>query len=126
MFWVDEPVSSSNSLPQSVDTHKLYRSKNGLKDLSMKVKEIVNCSGGLNYQEVTKLLISNLKQTGMAIPFKDEKNIRRRVYDALNIMIAAKLIAKEGKKVLPIGIVIEDPVEPLTEDSLYQKRKTIR
>jgi len=28
---------------------------------------------------------------------KDEKNVRRRVYDALNVLIAAGIIQKNGK-----------------------------
>jgi len=30
---------------------------------------------------------------------KDEKNIKRRVYDALNIMVSAGILLREGKKV---------------------------
>jgi transcription factor Dp-1 len=30
---------------------------------------------------------------------KDEQNIKRRVYDALNVMIASKVLRKDGKKV---------------------------
>jgi transcription factor Dp-1 len=31
---------------------------------------------------------------------KDEQNIKRRVYDALNVMIASGVLRKENKKVL--------------------------
>lgn len=31
---------------------------------------------------------------------RDEQNIKRRVYDALNVLIASEVIAKKGKKVL--------------------------
>ena len=30
---------------------------------------------------------------------KDEQNVKRRVYDALNVLIAADVLKKEGKKV---------------------------
>jgi len=30
---------------------------------------------------------------------KDEQNVKRRVYDALNVLIAANVLSKEGKKV---------------------------
>jgi len=30
---------------------------------------------------------------------KDEKNIKRRVYDALNILVSAGILLREGKKV---------------------------
>jgi hypothetical protein len=31
---------------------------------------------------------------------RDEQNIKRRVYDALNVLIAANIITKKGKKVI--------------------------
>ncbi len=31
---------------------------------------------------------------------KDEHNVKRRVYDALNVLISAGLLRKEGKEVL--------------------------
>lgn len=30
---------------------------------------------------------------------KEEKNIKRRVYDALNVLIASRVLTKQGKKV---------------------------
>ena len=30
---------------------------------------------------------------------KEEKNIKRRVYDALNVLIASRILMKQGKKV---------------------------
>ena len=30
---------------------------------------------------------------------KDEQNVRRRIYDALNVMIAAGIVKKEGKMI---------------------------
>lgn len=32
---------------------------------------------------------------------KEESNIKRRVYDALNVLIASKIIMKDGKNVIP-------------------------
>ena len=31
---------------------------------------------------------------------KDEQNVKRRVYDALNVLIAADILKKDGKKVM--------------------------
>lgn len=31
---------------------------------------------------------------------KDEQNVKRRVYDALNVLIASKILRKEGKIVM--------------------------
>ena len=73
------------------------RSKNGLKVLSWKVKEIVENLRSGTYQEVADCLVKETDETeGDA---KDEKNIRRRVYDALNVLIAVGVLQKNGKKV---------------------------
>lgn len=32
--------------------------------------------------------------------FRDEQNIKRRVYDALNVLISAEILQKNGKQVL--------------------------
>ena len=32
--------------------------------------------------------------------YKDEKNIKRRVYDALNVLVSAQVLKKDGKQVI--------------------------
>ena len=47
-----------------------------------------------------KLETSGMKMNKEAVIFiktKDEKNVRRRVNDALNVLIAAGIIKKDGK-----------------------------
>lgn len=39
------------------------------------------------------------KHSGSIEFAKDEQNVKRRVYDALNVLIAANVLSKEGKKV---------------------------
>jgi len=93
----------------------------GLKDLSLKVMEQVIKEGKTTYGQVATQLIHILKHNtsllssyfdadddshsespkGNATPGvfeKREKNIRRRVYDALNVQFAAGVLVKEGKK----------------------------
>ena len=98
----------------------------GLKDLSLKVMEQVIKDGKTTYGNVATKLIHVLKhntsllssyfedaaeesgesdincpeQSGnkSSIFEKREKNIRRRVYDALNVQFAAGVLVKEGKK----------------------------
>ncbi|CAK69884.1 unnamed protein product (macronuclear) [Paramecium tetraurelia] len=63
------------------------------------------------YKDVAQRLIQDLGQDGQLLDLdnaqilielvpKDEQNIKRRVYDALNVMIASKVLKKEGKKVI--------------------------
>lgn len=65
---------------------------------------VIKC-GATTYQNVATELINGLKEESISLgmnPFdlkrsdidKDEKNIRRRVYDALNVLIAAGVLKK--------------------------------
>ena len=94
------------------------RSTRGLKYLSIKVKDMVIKCGATTYQNVATRLIADLKQTNplkASETEKDEKNVRRRVYDALNVLIAAGVLRKNYKKEVehntladPSKIVIRD------------------
>jgi transcription factor Dp, invertebrate len=54
------------------------------------------------YNEVADDLVSDLSaETGGPV---DQKNIRRRVYDALNVLMAMGIIAKEKKEIQWIGL----------------------
>lgn len=46
------------------------------------------------YNEVADELVEELKDEAGG----DDKNIRRRVYDAFNVLLAVGIISKEGKK----------------------------
>jgi hypothetical protein len=80
------------------------RSTRGLKYLSIKVRDMVIKCGATTYQNVATELINGLKDDANLIydkrsdSDKDEKNVRRRVYDALNVLIAAGVLKKNEKK----------------------------
>jgi hypothetical protein len=50
------------------------------------------------YKEVADRLVGEITAEG-GREGRDEHNIKRRVYDALNVLIAAGLLRKEGKSV---------------------------
>ncbi|KAJ6224376.1 hypothetical protein RDWZM_002921 [Blomia tropicalis] len=86
----------------------------GLRHFSMKVCEKVRNKGTTTYNEVADELVAEFStdpiasrasfQTGNdAEPF-DQKNIRRRVYDALNVLMAINIISKEKKEIKWIGL----------------------
>lgn len=81
----------------------------GLRHFSMKVCEKVEKKGVTTYNEVADELVSELSdlQGGlsdfMGQQF-DQKNIRRRVYDALNVLMAMNIISKEKKEIRWIGL----------------------
>lgn len=53
------------------------------------------------YKEVADRLVNSITMDeNISDKRKDEHNVKRRVYDALNVLIAAGLLRKEGKEVL--------------------------
>jgi hypothetical protein len=54
----------------------------------------------------------------------DEKNIRRRVYDALNVLMAMDIISKEKKEVLWKGLPSTNvgDIESLKVRTVYVKK----
>ena len=80
--------SSLNTLwtPNSQKNHK------SLKQLSFDVKEFVKAKGRCTYKEVADEIVSRDDCV-------NEKNIRRRVYDAINVLTAVNVFEKRGKDV---------------------------
>ncbi|XP_040384215.1 transcription factor-like protein DPB isoform X2 [Oryza brachyantha] len=82
----------------------------GLRQFSMKVCEKVESKGRTTYNEVADELVAEFADPNSssfvspdpdntnAQPF-DEKNIRRRVYDALNVLMAMDIISKDKKEI---------------------------
>lgn len=94
----------------------------GLRHFSMKVCEKVKLKGVTTYNEVADELVAEFSNDIAALngsmnstfqnnsfnndnqePF-DQKNIRRRVYDALNVLMAMNIISKEKKEIRWIGL----------------------
>ncbi len=77
----------------------------GLKLLSVIVRDIVVEKKSTTYKEVADIILrdtikfENLNIHSQIEIAKEEQNIKRRVYDALNVLISAGILVKEGKKV---------------------------
>lgn len=67
----------------------------------MKVCEKVKEKGTTTYNEVADELVAEETQShaGVDPASYDQKNIRRRVYDALNVLMAMNIISKEKKEI---------------------------
>lgn len=79
----------------------------GLRHFSMKVCEKVQRKGTTSYNEVADELVSEFTNASnhlAADSAYDQKNIRRRVYDALNVLMAMNIISKEKKEIKWIGL----------------------
>lgn len=89
-------------------TKKGDKGGKGLRHFSMKVCEKVQRKGVTSYNEVADELVNEFSDPrNMNSPSEaayDQKNIRRRVYDALNVLMAMNIISKEKKEIRWIGL----------------------
>jgi hypothetical protein len=73
------------------------RSTRGLRHLTSLVKDVVSMNRSTSYKEVAVKLIKKLIIAKGHDRIREEKNVRRRVYDAINVLIAAGVLEKHGK-----------------------------
>lgn len=100
------------------------KSGRGLRQFSMKVCEKVESKGRTTYNEVADELVAEFADpnNNLGSPDQqqyDEKNIRRRVYDALNVLMAMDIISKDKKEIQWRGL-------PQTSLSDIEELKTER
>lgn len=100
----------------------------GLRHFSNKVCEKVKEKGQTNYNEVADELVQEYFDSLPDPPNNaekqqyDAKNIRRRVYDALNVLMAMNIIEKEKKEIHWVGL----PTSSLAECRRLEEEKTQR
>ncbi|XP_036392602.1 transcription factor Dp-2 isoform X1 [Megalops cyprinoides] len=98
----------------------------GLRHFSMKVCEKVQQKGTTSYNEVADELVAEFTNSSslMAADSQvyDQKNIRRRVYDALNVLMAMNIISKERKEIRWIGLPTNSAQECQNLELEKQKR----
>ncbi|XP_053563728.1 transcription factor Dp-1 isoform X2 [Bombina bombina] len=101
---------TTDSSPWSAGKRSKKGEKNGkgLRHFSMKVCEKVQKKGTTSYNEVADELVAEFSSSDNHISPNesayDQKNIRRRVYDALNVLMAMNIISKEKKEIKWIGL----------------------
>ncbi|KAL6336480.1 hypothetical protein AAG906_018435 [Vitis piasezkii] len=96
------------------------KSGRGLRQFSMKVCEKVESKGRTTYNEVADELVAEFADPSNSLTSPDqqqydEKNIRRRVYDALNVLMAMDIISKDKKRNTMEGGRIEKKAAYLQE-----------
>ena len=97
------PTSASTGAPRGSTSRskKLYK---GLRHFSMMVCKKVEEKGTTTYGEVADELVQLVLQQQDGASKFDEKNIRRRVYDALNVLMAVHVIQKDKKEITWKGL----------------------
>lgn len=94
-----EPGSPTFSSPTSAKKRKYLKVNKGLRHFSMKVCQKVEEKNITSYNEVADELVKEFVTMRPNDAVYDEKNIRRRVYDALNVLMAMDIITKERKEI---------------------------
>lgn len=98
------PMSPSFSSPSPGKKRKYLKINKGLRHFSMKVCQKVEEKHVTSYNEVADELVREFVTMRPNDSVYDEKNIRRRVYDALNVLMAMDIISKERKEIRWIGL----------------------
>ena len=65
----------------------------GLKEISRRVMEIIKSSGKTNYKTISEQIVKEIDNKNE----KENNNIKRRIYDSLNVMKSMKLFKKDKK-----------------------------
>eukprot|EP01006_Ploeotia_vitrea_P039299 TRINITY_DN66328_c7_g2_i1.p1 TRINITY_DN66328_c7_g2~~TRINITY_DN66328_c7_g2_i1.p1 ORF type:complete len:326 (-),score=188.08 TRINITY_DN66328_c7_g2_i1:44-877(-) len=112
------------------------RHQKGLRHFSLMVCEKVEEKRVTTYNEVAECLVRDLtneaaQQSSTQSSGKkphDEKNIRRRVYDALNVLMAMGIIAKDKKTISWIGLPggVNEEVGNLTDQLEQMDARLVR
>lgn len=103
-------IQSSPMLTMSASSSSVQRKRKpdkagkGLRHFSMKVCEKVQEKGKTTYNEVADDLVTEELKNNSYDTNCDQKNIRRRVYDALNVLMAINVISKDKKEIRWIGL----------------------
>ncbi|XP_066258707.1 transcription factor Dp-1 isoform X1 [Euwallacea similis] len=118
--------------PDSKRLRKSEKLSRGLRHFSMKVCEKVKEKVTTTYNEVADDLVREFtaQQNNANSPLADQydqKNIRRRVYDALNVLMAMNIISKEKKEIRWIGLPTNSLQEcQQLEKEVHRKYMSIR
>eukprot|EP00656_Telonema_subtile_P043604 TRINITY_DN4994_c0_g1_i4.p1 TRINITY_DN4994_c0_g1~~TRINITY_DN4994_c0_g1_i4.p1 ORF type:complete len:372 (-),score=58.72 TRINITY_DN4994_c0_g1_i4:25-1140(-) len=98
-------VESKKRPPKRPKDVAVDKASKGLRHLSLRVCQKVEHKGRTTYGEVADELVSEiLGESAEEDQSFDEKNIRRRVYDALNVLLAMDMIMKDKKEISWIGL----------------------
>ena len=88
-MWSECSVPTEQKEPQKPKSHSL-------KALSFQIKQIVQKQENASYKSVSEEVLSRLNCSS-----SNEKNVRRRIYDALNVLVAVGIFEKTYKKFKP-------------------------
>ncbi|XP_062872748.1 transcription factor Dp-2 isoform X4 [Trichomycterus rosablanca] len=125
-YYSDRDGLCSSDSSSSKKMKRADKKGKGLRHFSMKVCEKVQKKGTTSYNEVADELVAEFTHAGNLASTDsqayDQKNIRRRVYDALNVLMAMNIISKEKKEIRWIGLPTNSAQECRNLELEKQKR----
>ena len=118
-------TSASAEAGGAPDKSRAYK---GLRHFSMMVCKKVEEKGCTTYNEVADDLVKEVLEDRDNANKFDEKNIRRRVYDALNVLMAMDIIGKDRKEISWKGLptTAAQDVELLQRECAYRQQQVAR
>ncbi|CAJ0747383.1 14078_t:CDS:2 [Entrophospora sp. SA101] len=93
----NDDTQNNNTFSEQLPQQQILRQNKGLRHFSKQVCDKVELKGVTTYNEVADELAEDFAAQMQDIV--DQKNIRRRVYDALNVLMAMDIIAKDKKEI---------------------------
>jgi len=105
----DSPKNNSQKLKSHYPSSR--NTAFGLKEISKRVMDIIKQSGKTTYKAISDQIVNEINEKSS----KDEKNIRRRIYDSLNVMKSMKLFHRD-KNTKTIMWNYDQELDPLNEN----------
>ncbi|KAF6003678.1 hypothetical protein F1559_004428 [Cyanidiococcus yangmingshanensis] len=107
------------------------REEKGLRHFAVRICHKVEEKGETTYNEVADELVAELLRGDRGVTLRDpaseEKNVRRRVYDALNVLCAIGVVRKDRRSVRWCGLPRASAREQsLLEDELSRLSSSVR
>jgi transcription factor Dp-1 len=126
-----EPATKPAANPKPAKMARTDKPYKGLRHFSMMVCKKVEEKGTTSYNEVADELVTAVieeRRKEDASAKYDEKNIRRRVYDALNVLMAMDIISKDKKEITWKGLPssASQDLEMLQRELHYQQQEVER
>jgi Transcription factor DP/E2F/DP family winged-helix DNA-binding domain len=128
-----KPAAAKRQAVESASSRDTGGSKpyKGLRHFSMMVCKKVEEKGTTSYNEVAdELVLHVIEERRKEEPDGkfDEKNIRRRVYDALNVLMAMDIIAKDKKAIAWKGLPTSahQDIEMLEREREFRQKEVVR
>lgn len=110
-----------SDLPIEAKEEKPDEEVKGLKFIAKKLKVLLEKNKKIQYNDASRILINNF-----ASAEKDERNIKRRVYDAINVLVAAGVVTKENNKIQLVNIKQRPDLDSENQSKYIKKMKELQ